>query len=298
MKKVLWLIVCLMAMVVSVNAHNVHYPTYTEDGITYVKEGLSPTIVDGEKYEYWSVLKVDRPYDRTITIPYMPIVDGKKVVIYDIKENAFATCVSLDSLILSDGFMLKQDTEGFKGCKELEYLYYSSRSSNSNPNLPQYMLGLSCKTFETKIGCPERAFWETIGKSVEKIIIREGHLFGVFKLCAKLKTIICYSDNAPTVSAPSLGYSCEDDKFQSWQWSTITLYVPRESLEKYYFDSVWGEIDNIYAIDEMNNDVPTSISSIPNDTNENGVWYSLNGTKVDKPTKGIYIKNGKKYIVK
>lgn len=39
MKKLLAFIICLMAMTVSVNAHNTHYPTYTVDGITHVVNG-------------------------------------------------------------------------------------------------------------------------------------------------------------------------------------------------------------------------------------------------------------------
>ena len=290
--------VCLMTMIVSVNAHNVHYPTYTEDGITYVKEGLNPTIIDGEQYEYWSVLKIDKPYDRTITIPYMPTVDGKKVVIWGIREKAFETCASLDSLILSDGISLSKSPKALKGCKELEYLYYSTSSSTYLTHEDNGMPVFRCKTLETYVGSPERAFWQSIGGSLENLVIKGGHFFGVFKFCTNLKTIICYSDDAPGVTAPSgYAYSCEDNKFQSWQWETVTLYVPRESLEKYYFDRVWGEIDNIYAIDEMES-MTSSVNAVDNNVVENDTWYSLNGEKVDKPNKGVYIKNGKKYIVK
>jgi hypothetical protein len=31
---------------------------------------------------------------------------------------------------------------------------------------------------------------------------------------------------------------------------------------------------------------------------ENGVYYNLNGVRVDRPTKGVYIMNGKKVIIK
>ena len=46
------------------------------------------------------------------------------------------------------------------------------------------------------------------------------------------------------------------------------------------------------------NSATTSINSITNETMENDAWYTINGTKIDNPTKGIYIKNGKKYIIK
>lgn len=295
MRKLLWFIVCLMTMVVSANAHNVHYPTYTEDGITYVKEPLSTHYENGEWMEWWSVQKVDKPDDKTITIPYIITINGEKKVIWGIKENAFAPCASLDSLIISDGILLDTSPNAFKGCKEFEYLYYS----NSGGGGHNRMYTVPCKTLETVKGVGEKPFWQAIAGSLEKLIIKDTKsLRCTFNLCKNLKTIICYAEDAPNVrAADGNTYSCEDEKFSSKQWGTITLYVPRESLEKYYFHRVWGEIDNIYTIDEMV-ETPTSINSTTNSITMDGAWYSLNGIKVDKPTKGVYIKNGKKYIVK
>jgi hypothetical protein len=124
--------------------------------------------------------------------------------------------------------------------------------------------------------------------------------------CKKLKTIICYAINPPTSHATNEDMHLECTvNFDEDQWGKITLYVPRESLEKYYFDEVWGEIDNIYAIDEMpsevessNNEVTASINSISNNMIMDNAWYSLNGSKVNNPTRGIYIKNGKKYVIR
>ncbi len=286
MKKVLWLIVCLMTMVVSVNAHNTHYPTYTEDGITYVA-----TYIDkNNKFGGWEVLKVDKPNSRTIVVPYKITIDGEEVSIGRIREMAFATCTSLDSLIISDGITIGNCFKTFKGCNELEYLYYSQGwycggwncGDGRGPVTDMTYYGLKCKTLETTEGVTEQPFWRTIGESLEKLIIRDTNKVysSMDEYCPNLKTIVCYSATPPFTGAAHspYTYSCAGGyiTFNSKQWSTITLYVPRESLEKYYFDRVWGEIDNIYAIDEMNNDVSTSISSIPNNANENGGWYSLN----------------------
>ena len=303
MKKLLWLIVCFMTMVVSVNAHNVHYPTYTEDGITYVKTGGRISISGLGVFDTWEVSKVDKPYDKTIVIPYVMTINGEEVRITQTKDGIFSSCISLDSLIISDGVYLTEKT--FVGCKKLEYIYYSSNTSSWNPQRNEYSFypNLFCKTLETTCGVLEDAFWKSITKSLEKLIIKEtsGSIFTRIDNCENLKIIECHSVNPPLSRGTKnvYTYTCIGEvTFEPYQWSTITLYVPRESLEKYYFDRVWGEIDNIYAIDEISNDVSTSITSIPNNTNENGIWYSLNGTKIDKPTKGVYIKNGKKYIVK
>lgn len=299
MKKVLWLLVCLMTMVVNASAHNVHYPTRTIDGITYVS-----TYVDKNgKFGSWEILKVDKPNSRTIIVPSKVTIDEEEVNVGRIREEAFSTCTALDSLIISDGLTIGNCFNTFKGCNELEYLYYSNGGYRGKwgDNDMTYS-GLKCKTLETIEGCGEQPFWRTIGISLEKLIIRETKRFvsNIDEYCPNLKTIVCYSTTPPFTgyARSPYKYTCAGAyiTFNSKQWTTITLYVPRESLEKYYFDKVWGEIDNIYPIDEMNE--ITTISSVNKNIFEDNVFYSLDGKRIDKPTKGIYIKNGKKYIVK
>lgn len=42
----------------------------------------------------------------------------------------------------------------------------------------------------------------------------------------------------------------------------------------------------------------TGIKNVSEQTNNDDAIYTLNGTRVDHPVKGLYIKNGKKFIVK
>jgi len=48
----------------------------------------------------------------------------------------------------------------------------------------------------------------------------------------------------------------------------------------------------------LNGDGTTGIHSIENGESENDVYYNLQGQRVDNPTKGLYIKNGKKVVIK
>jgi len=50
----------------------------------------------------------------------------------------------------------------------------------------------------------------------------------------------------------------------------------------------------------LNGDGTTGIHSIENGKleMENDVYYNLQGQRVDKPTKGLYIKNGRKVVIK
>jgi hypothetical protein len=43
---------------------------------------------------------------------------------------------------------------------------------------------------------------------------------------------------------------------------------------------------------------PTGISTIVVNSLGNEVLYNLNGQRVEKPQRGLYIQNGKKYMVK
>lgn len=305
MRKIIYCILAMLFITLQSSAHNTHYPTYTENGITYVA-----TSRDSQgNFGGWNVLEVNKPYDKTITIPYTITIDGREEKVNKIMANAFSPCIYLDSLIISDGLYLDEET--FIGCKELEYLYYSSNISAWSPYRNKYSFypNLSCKILETTFGVLEDTFWESIEKSLEKLIIRDisKSIFTRIKDCKNLKTIICYATNppktCPTKSVYSYGGTCGYEKFASYQWSTITLYVPRESLDEYYFDGTWGVIDNIYAIEEMEtmeelNNTSTFINSLSNNTSKNDEYYSLNGIKTHKPSKGIYVINGKKYIKK
>jgi hypothetical protein len=56
---------------------------------------------------------------------------------------------------------------------------------------------------------------------------------------------------------------------------------------------------HIYFIDaDIDESIATGISNLNNSRNMNGTIYNLNGQKMDKAVKGIYIINGKKVVVK
>lgn len=42
----------------------------------------------------------------------------------------------------------------------------------------------------------------------------------------------------------------------------------------------------------------TGIDSLPSSEPENAVYYDLQGRRIDKPVKGVYISRGKKVIIK
>ena len=42
----------------------------------------------------------------------------------------------------------------------------------------------------------------------------------------------------------------------------------------------------------------TAIEAVETEKAEDGAWYTIQGVRVDKPAKGLYIHNGRKVVVK
>ena len=82
-------------------------------------------------------------------------------------------------------------------------------------------------------------------------------------------------------------------------YKSIPLYVPYGTKEKYQNADGWKEFTNIIEMDET-----AGIESLTSDSSlkgeESGNIYSLDGRKVSNSglSKGIYIKNGKKVVMK
>ena len=73
-----------------------------------------------------------------------------------------------------------------------------------------------------------------------------------------------------------------------------TLFVPKGTVPLYKSTPDWNNVKYIFEIQES-----TDIMDISNSTmKDNSVVYNLNGIVATKPRKGIYIKNGKKVIIK
>lgn len=64
----------------------------------------------------------------------------------------------------------------------------------------------------------------------------------------------------------------------------------------YKVTAVYAQGESVYS-NEWQTTVD-GITTIHQDSRHDGQWYNLQGQRVSRPTSGIYIKNGKKYIVK
>lgn len=102
-----------------------------------------------------------------------------------------------------------------------------------------------------------------------------------FTKCPDIKKVTCYATNPPKVWSNSYTSSSIE----------ATLYVSEEAVNAYKSSKPWSQFTNIIPVDfsginDIKNDVSSSVSRT----------YDIYGRQADCSTRGIVIKNGKKYI--
>ena len=100
-----------------------------------------------------------------------------------------------------------------------------------------------------------------------------------------LTDMYCYAEQLPET-----GSSIFQETYHK-----ATLHVPASSVDAYSNAEQWNEFPNIVALTDEEMGVEDVMVQM--DGKESAI-YDLNGRKVAQPTKGIYIQNGKKYVVR
>ena len=187
-----------------------------------------------------------------------------------IGEEAFKWCDALVSIT-------------FKGSvKSIGQMSFYACSSLTDVTLPEGLTSLDSGAFAS---CGNMKSVSIPG-SVKNI----GN--GSFANCGNLTKVVCYAENVPAT---------KKDAFINSAMATATLYVPEGSVEKYQKSSPWSNFGSIKAIgddtvigaDETGIDSPTLTS-----LKEEGQIFNLAGQRISKPAHGIYLKNGKKVLMK
>lgn len=136
-------------------------------------------------------------------------------------------------------------------------------------------------------GCKELTS-VTIPKSIEHI----GE--GAFRGCDNLEEIICESekpiDLGHSFVRTRLGLAIT--QFEGINFDTCILYVPVGSKTAYENAEGWNQFKHIVEYD------PSAIRDVRQNEAESEVYYNLQGQRVKNPAKGLYIRNGRKVIVK
>ena len=189
--------------------------------------------------------------------------------VVSIEQSAFYDCTSLTEVVFSDGTdLLKVAPSIFDGCP-VEKLYLGREYTVFNSYSP---------------------FWEkTSLKNViigGKVTLIDDYAFGG---CTFITSVTSLNPVPPTIYI--------DATFDNITYQNATLYVPLGSKSSYQQAPYWK---NFFNIQEEGTD---GVNAITIDKQERNVIYTLNGVRLDtaKPSDlptGIYVVNGKKYIVK
>ena len=120
----------------------------------------------------------------------------------------------------------------------------------------------------------------TIGSGVETIGLR------AFAYCPELLDVYCHAEKVP---------STESDAFEGSYPENVTLHVPAASIESYKATTPWSGFGKIVAL----TDEETGIEELKaGNGTKASVLFDLNGRRVQKAQKGLYIQNGRKVLVK
>ena len=107
---------------------------------------------------------------------------------------------------------------------------------------------------------------------------------GAFAYCEVLKDVYCFAGQVPETGKGVFNNTPIED---------ATLHVPAAAIEAYRKVAPWNNFGTIVAL------TATPVESISNEAeNAPTTYYDLQGRKVMNPTRGIYLMNGKKVLVK
>ena len=97
--------------------------------------------------------------------------------------------------------------------------------------------------------------------------------------------VYCYAEAVPNTAT---------DAFDGTPTEASTLHVPASAIEAYKAAWPWSDFKEIVAIEEG----PDAIMGVRQSADGSGDYYDLIGRKAQQLRKGLYIRNGKKVVIK
>ncbi len=108
---------------------------------------------------------------------------------------------------------------------------------------------------------------------------------GTFARCAKITDLYCHAEKVP---------STRRDAFNNFYVEKATLHVPASALEAYKTTMPWSTFGTIVSIE----DEAVAISTIADSNSPSGHVCNLQGQRLSSTRRGLFIRDGKKYVVK
>ena len=264
-------------------------------------------------YYYWDNDKTELSvthgsYSGNLAIPSSVTYDGKEYSVTSIDDRAFVECSGLTSVEIPNS--VTSIGEGaFAGCSSLTSVTIGNSVTSIGDTAFNGCYSLTSGEIPnsvTSIGVGVFSCSGLTSVTIPNSVTSIGN--GAFYYCDGLTSVeipnrvtsivdYAFYDCSGLTSVTSLieePFDIDTSTFSKDTYSNATLYVPAGTKEKYKATKGWKDFKNIVEMDDMGID---AVDAQPNSSADAPV-YNLNGQRVNVPVNGIYIKNGRKVLVK
>jgi hypothetical protein len=234
------------------------------------------TIVNGFKYKCFDdgtaeLLADDRYKNLTvINIPAQIEVDGQYYQVEKVGKNAFEYCYKVTSLTLPTT-VKEIDNFAFQGCSGIQEI-----------TIPEGCVSIG-----------EQSFYSLSSlRKVELPTTLTSIGYRAFSHCHSLESVISSIQTPFTIKNHTFSYT----KWNGEEWddhlSPATLYIPACTKTE-YLNKGWNQFTDIVESETL------GINNISSSTGKDrDKVYNIQGQRIDNPVKGIYIKHGKKILLR
>ena len=199
-----------------------------------------------------------------------------------IGSSAFRACTGLTSVTIGNS-VTSIGNLAFGDCVGLTSVTIPNSVTSIGDEAFDYCIGLTSVTIGnsvTSIGYEAFSCTGLTSVTIPNSVTSIGN--GAFYHCSGLTSVTCYAENVPSTGS---------NAFDSSNMGNATLYVPTASIDAYKTTEPWSGFKVIEGIE-------TGIKDIKTNATSSSPIYDLHGRRVEKTTKGLYIVNGNKVMMK
>lgn len=267
----------------------------TYDGVTYKVTGFEEFALRGSgitSVKIGANIATIRKlgFSKCKSLTKMEMTDNTTVI----EEEAFNECTALTTIKLSKNLQTI-GRAAFYDCSALESLEIPDNMTAVDEYIAYGCKALKKLIIGSKVTAIAQCAFKSSGVETVTLPASVATLdFDVFTKCSNLKNIYVYG--IPTCNTKSVGATGQTVyPFDEEAFTAVTLYVPAGKKADYQAQEYWKNFTKIEEFD------PTAIATIKrNQAAEGSAYFDLQGRKQEgKPAmKGIYIKDGRKVLIK